>query len=302
MKIKIVISLLIISFLAACGDPAPTELVLDDTTVDENYDVEIVSPDPAKIDYLTGYDSTGIVEPVSDFTNVISVSGIKNSFENTTIETGIALAVFFDKSQPVENEDGRIIGYKTRRLGNVFFNNNQAQLSVNRKKMHGKGGKKDTVLGYQHIYSFGTWRPNQQQGRDFPYSNQVQFRLDPVLGGSIEFDIPTPPALNASLQIEKKLKKERVKLNWQSRSQSQIEIIIGGKPKNEEGVFPVYRIHTADDGSFQIPQDLLDEIDKSLYDHLVFTLIRRYRQNYDNKLNDSYVVSQSIHNIGIHFN
>ncbi len=300
MKTKLFISILIITIITSCGDPSPTELIMDDTAVDENYDVEIVSPDPEEIDYLSGYDSTGILEPVPEFSSIVSVSGIKNTFDKITTEGGIALAVFYDKSKPVRNSNGLLIGYKSRALGNVSFNNQPARLAENHKKMRGQGGgMKDTVLGFQHFYSFGGGRHHQQQG--FPYSTQVQFKLEPFIGQSVEFAIPTPPALNASVNISgsRNARNLEIQLHWQKELNGGIEIIIGGRQKNDGRIFPIFRIRTADDGEFVIPQRLMNEIDQSKFDHLVYSLIRRYKQNFNNQLNDSYIVSQSIHNIGV---
>ncbi|MBZ0200911.1 MAG: hypothetical protein K8H86_13655, partial [Ignavibacteriaceae bacterium] len=78
MKIFIFTTALVITllFVAGCNKPAPTELI-----VDENYDdplqVEVLAKDTLDEYYSSGYDTTGVVENIHRFSNVVIASGVK---------------------------------------------------------------------------------------------------------------------------------------------------------------------------------------------------------------------------------
>ncbi len=296
--IKYIAIVLFIFELVSCNDPIPTELIpIDDQT--DNLDVQVLSPEPNEFVYSNGYDSTGITDPLPRNANFIILSGIKYSFNNTVFKTGTANAIFFDGTKPVRNHHGRIVGFKSRYIGRIKFDDDTARVVAARMKIMNAGIQTDTIIGLKYILRYqDEFHPNR---RVFPYASDVDVQINPMIGNPIQFNLPVPQEITGSVKIIGKRSERNVKLelNWNAGRSGKIEIILGGIPKGDTGAFPLLKFSTKDDGFLRIPTRYIQPIPFDRFDKIVLTFIRKFEKKITNNhsLNDNFIASQSIHNI-----
>jgi hypothetical protein len=287
----LLISLLLIN---GCDKPAPTQLIQDE----EFLEVELITNDIDDEIYSSGYDSTGIVyNPSRGFANIVSVSGIKTSYNNINISTSHAQAVFFNRDSPVLSPDGRLIGYETRLLGNLDFNGKRAKhLPFRiRFKNRNNGNHTDTTLGLRHVLHHKPGNPGDDF--NFQYNSFVSLDFNPFTGNPVNFNIPTAAEINGLLRLEKNGNNLSGRLNWNAKNAEKFEIIIGGTLRGNGKVFPLYRLRTRDDGALIIPRSLLNQIPLNRFQRLVFSIIRKKELRVSTENDDLFILSQSIHNI-----
>jgi hypothetical protein len=291
--VKFTAFIFILFLLNGCDEPAPTELVQDDSI-----EVEVITKDADDEFYSSGYDSTGLVYEPSNYGNVITVSGVKISSRGTTINSSLAQAIFFDRSKPVYSDQGMLIGFRTRLLGNVKFNGIDARQVPLRIRFGSNDVRSDTLLGFKHLLYNRTGINGDDFG--YAYNSFVGFELNPFTGRYVNFNIVTPPEVNGTIHLGGNNDKGNLKgvLEWNGHHFEGFEVIVGVSEKGRENIFPLYRIRTKDDGSLEIPSELLNNIPFDRYDRIVFSLIRRIE--YRNNVNGNttlHVLSQSIHSI-----
>ena len=73
------ITIIIATFFYSCDKPGPTELVDDET-----FDLEILGKDLDNEYYSNGYDTSGVTEVVNQYASIISISGLKITYNNFT--------------------------------------------------------------------------------------------------------------------------------------------------------------------------------------------------------------------------
>jgi hypothetical protein len=280
-----------------CNKPAPTELIQDPASTDDPLQLEVISSNPNDDYYSNGYDSTGVVDSATNHPNMIYASGIKETIGSVTFEGSLAEAVFFDTDNPIYNGEN-IIGYKTLTPGIVRFNNHIARLEALRIRI--KGSIRDTVIGQK--YKLYRGRGNLIDSFQFEYNSSVNFKLAPLLGSAISFNIPTPAEITGKIKIQGSKSEGNLKvvLEWTNASRGQIQIIIGGVSNINGDVFPFYRINTNDDGKFVIPANLISQIPSERFNKIAVTLIRkyeRYEKNDSGNKKDIYLLTQSVHTI-----
>ncbi|MFH1195285.1 MAG: hypothetical protein V1720_06210 [bacterium] len=294
LNIYLIATIIACTFFS-CSEPNPTELTSGDTSNDEDFSVEMIAKDPANYDYSTGYDSTGITEPIPSKFSLISINGIKTSQDNTVDKAMLALAIFYDKNEPVRNSIGRVIGFNTKILGRVTFNDDSASVVPHRVKYFDRGFRKDTLLGFKHVLV------RIDDENPFPYNSAVTFSLDPITRPTIQFIIPTPEEINGNVNVNGSRLESNLKflLNWNGLNRGEIEIIIGGQNTGSRQAFPFYRIKTADDGALRIPAKLLSAIPFDQYDKVIVTFIRRRVKEFFNQevFDNNFISAQSIHNV-----
>lgn len=279
--------------LFGCNKPAPTELIQDNQT-----SVEVITKNLNDTSYSNGYDSTGVADSLFGHVNTIYVSGVKITTKLGTFHTSLAEAIFFDKSKPVYDNNNNLIGFRTLTPGIIRFNSYRARLVPLRVRINGSSA--DSSLGLMYYLYSG--RGIRVDPFDFTYNSNVDFQLNLLIGSVISFPIPTPPELTADIKIDGKRSSNNLKvvLEWNNPLPNrQIDIIIGAVAKLNSNTFPIYRLKTRDDGKFQIPANLINQIPSDRFDKIAFTLIRKYEKyekNVENK-NDLYILSQSIHTI-----
>ena len=279
-----------------CDKPAPTEFL----DVEEQLQVEVISKNPDDEFYSNGFDSTGITENPTRYTNLISVSGIKTTRNSSTVKSSFAQAVFFDKNSPIFSPGGRLLGYKTRTPGIIKFNNTPARLHPFKIRFRGHGGPADTTLGFNYILSSG--RMQHSDNFNFEFNSSVKFDYLPILpANNFSFNIPTPPEIFSTAKLSGKFveKNLNVLLEWNKSDYKKFEIIVGAFVKNKQEMFPLFRITTRDDGRLVIPSKLINQIPADRFDKLVFSLVRKYESDNTGNPVELHVVSQSIHSIVI---
>lgn len=306
MKI-LFIGLLLGIYLSSCKEPGPVELIDDDISFEEKLDIEILSPEPNVFVYSNGYDSTGILGPLPPHASLISVSGIQSTYKSLSIHRMFNAAMFFDRSKPIYGPHHKIVGFILNPVGDVFFNGEQAgenQLRIRYKMDH---VERDTLLGNYHVIN-RLFFPSGSHA--FPYDSYINFELerdhDHGQGdmNNISFKIPTPEKVIGEVELIGSRRGRNVKINlfWNasSRRDALIEIIIGGSSRNNDGLFPIVKFRTLDDGFLRVPHSIMRSIPFDIYDTLVFTFRRRkIRTIQDSMLPDNHIVAQSIHNIKI---
>lgn len=299
-KMKKLILILVYGFLIwSCNEQAPTQLLDDTQTTNEEFEVEVLPREQNIFDYASDYDSTGIIEPSQVDYSVITANGIKNTFKNVTIRQAYFETVLLDKSMPLRHKSGRIIGFMSNTNGNVKFNNELASVVQRKISIMKNGIAVDTIAGtmfqLKKRYLFNN--PNR-----FPYGSNVQFEYEKSMMGNhrMSLNIPTPNEISGEIQLEgsRNTRNLKAKLNWNPLSNDNIEIIIGGTRNDKIKIKPLFRIRTKDDGELIIPWSFLRTIPFQEFDQLIISFERVRKNKITNQIiGESLVVSKSIHNI-----
>lgn len=287
------------SIILVGGCDKPDAIVLEtDINNSDQVEVEVLTSDPES-EISKGMDSTGTIEEYTRFTNYIAVSGIKITDNSVTTHISTAQAIFFDRTIPYFDLNNRLIGFRARSIGSVKFNDVNANLIPFKIRFKDRNGVRDTTLGFQHLLYKG--RGNHSDPFDFIYNSSISFSLDPFLGNTVTFGIPTPNEITGTLSISRNNANGRLNasLNWNHFNERNIEIVIGAKRRNQNSIIPLYRIKTPDDGSLIIPPGLISSIPPERFKHLVVSLIRKYDRTRVENGNELLVRSQSIHSIAV---
>jgi hypothetical protein len=287
--IKYLLPLFLFGAYLGCNNPQPTALVEDEDPIE----IEVVTKNPAEPTSF-GVDSTGLSENPARFTNVITVAGIKQAVQGVSFKSSLGQAVFFDKSKPVYGMHGRLLGFSTLTPGNVFFNNQKAQLRQFTVK---HGVNRDTSLGLRYVLHK---RGFLGDPFDFEFNSKINFRFVPDISSSVSFDIATPPEIFLSYRLAgtKANKNLSLVLEWNAGFVKNFEVLISIVDDQRNIVFPLYKIKTVDDGNFVMPKKLLEEL-AGRFDKVAFTLTRKYEKQQGNGINELFVVSQSINSISV---
>jgi hypothetical protein len=294
--ITYLILLLTALWLAGCDKPAPTELY--DDSADEQADYEILGKDYTDEYNSNGSDTTGVTQDLNSLTNLISISGIKETDINgNTLQYSFAQAVFFDRSKEVRDVNGRLLGYNTITPGIIKFDDKLARTVSFTIYYRENGVLKQTTLGDKYILFSG--RRGHGDDFHFRHNSNMPFRLTFQNGQSVNFDIATPSEITGTLnilgsRIQKNLK---ASLIWNRGNTQNITIIISARVRYRLIIMPLYRVRTRDDGKLIIPERYINSIPFDYFDRLVFTFIRRFEKTNDNGENTLTVSSQSIHSI-----
>jgi hypothetical protein len=289
---------LLAAIIGGCDKPAPTELINSSQAEEDPVVYETIAKNPTDELYSNGADTTGISDNLTRYTNVIVVSGTKISDNSQTIKLSTAQAVFFDRAMPVR-ANGNLIGYQTQLLGEVKFNNVKAlPVPFKVKFRNAQSVIQDSSLGLYHLLYSG--RASSFLPFNYKYNSVVSFELNPLIGKTTSFDIPTPKEIFANLRItgSKANNNLAAKLIWdKGDNKTPIQIAISGKLKGKNNSIPLFKLHTRDDGAFIIPAKILDAIPPNIFDKLIITLIRQHEGFFTFRLNTLTVLSQSIHSL-----
>ena len=299
INITMSLALVVLSFVYnGCDTPAPTELVIDNnTTTEDPVDVEIITKDTQDEFYSNGFDSTGVAHRLHNFGSVIVVTGAKISTKNSTTSSSLAEAAFFDKSKPVKNMHGNVVGFKTVMPGIVRFNGFKAKIRPLRIKYKNGSQVVDTTLG--SIYVVFSGRLNSVDPFNYNFKSSVAFLLNPTTGHATSFSIPTPEEITGKVtfngrQADKSL---RAILEWNKSTGQKIEVILGAVLKGSNVSFPLYSLKTRDDGRLVVPSQLLNTIPFERFDKIIFSFVRRLEFDNGSGSNRLKILSQSIHSI-----
>ncbi|MBU1679464.1 MAG: hypothetical protein KKD86_11550 [Bacteroidetes bacterium] len=301
-KFIINIVFLAIAFTAACNEPSPTQLFVDNNSSADELDIEILSPDPESVNYANGYDSTGITNDLPKFANVISLNGIKSTFKNNTFYQVYNSAIFGTKTEPVHSQRGHFMGYRSWNIGKVFFNNQRASLIQRVVQFRNHGNIIDSLFGPMYIQ---TERKGMGHGYSdfFPYNSSINVRIEPhpFLGyENISFEVKTPEEINGTVAFKGRRDRKDLKMElmWNALTRGKIDIIVGGYSKEQNVVVPLLRIRVKDDGKVNLPPSVMNSIPLDRFDDLLITFQRKYSKEFtSSSLSDNIVISNSIHNI-----
>lgn len=302
-NVNIILLFVTFLWLFSCKEPLPTELLTDDNaqnTTDE-FTVEVVAADPDEMDYSNGYDSTGILSTTpQDFFSIISFSKVTDEFNGRSRVQDNAIAIFFDKNNPVYSMHNKIIGYKTRKIGDVLFNGDTANVKALKIGYFREGMPREITLGPMHQL-----KRNLLLGETpiAEYGSQLNIKIISDLNNNtVEGNIPIPREINAGLVIRGKKSEKNLELilTWENpRPGKDIEIILGGVRYYTQKRMPILKIKTKDDGRLIIPQSIFKNFRYEFYSHLIVTLMRRIeiKSLRDTENNKAFISSQTIQNL-----
>lgn len=279
--------------LSGCDKPAVTELTEDN---EQQLQVEVLAKDTN--DEYYSADSSGVVDDLNGYANVVTLSGIKITKGSTTINGAFAQTIFFDRSRPVRRKNGRLLAYHTRILGNAKFNGVETRSVPYTLRFKDGDTVREIALGLRHILN------TFFQGQDFnyKYNSSVAFSFDFLLGlgNSFNFDIPTPPEVTGIVRLEGKRNNNtlKVRLEWEGENYPGFQIILAASTSGSSRIFPLFRLRTKDDGGLIIPAELITQIPPS-FNEFMFYFVRRTEFHSQRNNNDFYVLSQSIHRVDI---
>jgi hypothetical protein len=301
---KYIITIVILVSVFACEEPGPIEI---SNLSDEEVEVSIVQSDPNSY-VITGYDSTGIIDEKPTAASVISISGIKNTIGNATIYKGYGEAIFFDISQPVQNLENKLIGYKTLNFRSVTFNDQKAIIEPLRIRYRENITLKDTLLGVKHSISYR--RVLTPQNHDFPYNGQMNVKIfdQDELSNELNLKLPDEIIGKVELTNDKLKRNQNLILTWNNNLINSLtdtdysdEIIVGGINKIRDELIPLIKFKRFRSNQLEIKNSLLQEVLSSgKFEYIVITFIRKIRKtNTTNRLGEIHFAAQSIHNIWI---
>lgn len=303
-KIKYLMLLFPLVSLVSCGDPSPVEFT-DNTSTTENINVGIVPAKPSTFVYSNGYDSTGIVEPFVDKTTIVNVSGIHNSNYGTFTDGSYYFAVFNDKTKPVFSPNNTVVGYRSRSVASVFFNNIPAQVETNRMRMMNlQHAAIDTSLGLRYILSSGMGHGmHGGMNNPFPYNSSINVRINDGSNPTYQFDLPTPAEVVGQVKLLGSVSTNNLsmEITWNGISNDSVNVIIGTVNQSSDDANPLFIFKAVNTNILKVPWSILEKIQYNQSKFLVVTLIRRIIKGipYNAVLKDSYIASKSIHNIKV---
>ncbi len=307
MKLNIKhIAFLILATFYACNGPNLTELTVEQNSSNSSAEVlelENVAPTADGGAFSANYDSTGQVNPSPQkYFNIISFSKIEieNANGQGASETiDYASAQFFDRTKPVKNNRGQVIGYKSVLLGDLYFNNFKARTAKSSMHymMHGMGTKMGNGMRYMLVKT-----SKGSQGKSIAaYGGVLNVRLMKMRMRRLNVQISVPQKLKAQVFKEGNFKNEnlRIALSWQNPTGKKLEVVLGGIKPGENSLVPLIRFKTPDDGKLVLPSKLVNSIPLQKFKYLILTMIRRIEKEASAEQLKSkfYISSQSIQNL-----
>jgi len=300
-NIAVALIFLLFSF---CDDPLPIEL----TSKEDEVEIDVINPEKDSF-VITGYDSTGITDPIPVQQSVISLSGIKNTIGDLTFYKGYGEAVFYDTTKPVFISSNKIIGYETLGFGVVSFDNVPTIITPHFLKYRENFLIKDTLVGVKHIIEYK--KVLSSSLLNFPYNNTVVIKFSSEFNSPSLMTIKLPDEIVGKLEFSGSRSQNNLEiiLTWNKSfiTSSDIlgdisdEIIVGGILESRRELVPLFRLTKLRLNKFIISNSLINDVLSSgEYDYIVFSFIRKIRKSSSaSRLGDVYFASQSIHNIWI---
>lgn len=291
--ITLLIFLPALLWLTGCDNPAPTELVDDNEA-----EYEILGKDYNDEFNSNGSDTTGVTQDINKYTNLIAMSGIKETdITGNTIGYSFAQAIFFDRTKPVYDSNGRLLGFNTVIPGIIRFDNKMARTVPFIIHYRENGVLQDTTLGDRYLLFSG--KRGNIDDFQYRYGSQMPFRLNFFTGQDVSFSIPTPTEIAGLVNIlgTRAQNNLRASLQWNTGNTQHIIIIISARLRDRRLIMPLYRVHTRDDGKLVIPERYINNIPIEHFDRVVFTFVRRFEETEIHNGNSLTISSQSIHSI-----
>lgn|GEM_PF-1460603 len=287
-------------YFFGCGKPGPTELVNDIHSEDAPLQIEVLAKNPEDALYKGSYDSTGMLNPKPDAQVFLFIS--KNIVTEKTFSTGydIAQVFFYDFNKPFVLPGGRNFGFGVKKVIPPKINSIRTK-EVNYNFHHGMGAsKKDTILGPKYMLARSG---NFGDSLFLNYGNAAKFEFrKEMMSSPIEFALDMPEKISGNVTVMKNGNGEKiVLLEWNKSTKDSVEIIIGGKLKNEKNATAFFKLHVADNGQVKIPPQIISAIPKDRFDQLIFSFIRKAESRRTLQALDFFAVIQNIHSIIIDY-
>ncbi len=283
--------------LTGCNNPAPTELVQDNTSSQNQVQYQVITKDPTDASYSNGYDTTGVTSVIPPNIYFINISGTKITENNSTRRISFAQALFTDKSRPLMGQGGRLIGYGAAISGMLKFNGITADSTPYRIRFSVKGNILDSLLGSMFVLN---------NRFNFNYGSQVHIQYYSGHGmhgnpfnPAFDFYIATPQEINGSVKLSGRRANNSLtgEVEWNKLNPADSIDLILGVVSMQGSTFPLFKIRTLDRGRLVIPTKLLNDIPAAKFNKFEFTFIRRIRINQRESGKDMVILSQSIHSI-----
>ncbi|MDP3150010.1 MAG: hypothetical protein Q8N83_12875 [Ignavibacteria bacterium] len=268
-----IILFLFAAFFFGCGKPGPTELVDDRPSEEALLQYEVLAKNPEDALYKSGYDSTGLVLPPPSTDVFLFVSRNVVSEKSLSLSYNIAEVFFFDRRDPFILPGGRGYGYHTKRVIPPLINSIYTREVANNIIYGPHASMKDSVIGSKYVLSkrglFG-------DSLTLDYNSPVKFEYrEKMMGPKIEFSIGMPEQIIGNVNVSQTAKGEKILLlSWNKATKDSVEIIVGGKLKNEKAATAFFKFHVKDNGQAKIPSGLISAIPRDRFDRLVFTFVR----------------------------
>lgn len=275
---KFIKPLLFISilFFASCENPVPVDLIDSSQQSDKDLQIEVLSTNPDDETNSSDVDTTGYNNSNFDYQGEIFLSKNIINYQSTTIESNFAQTILFDKTNPIRNRNNRIIGYRSRNLLNVRYNNHNAREVPYTIKMNQGGNIVDSLLGKKYILFYKS---------NFIYSDSINFEFGSLVNVELVHspmrrfsqNLLMPEKILGNIKINRINDTEyKTILEWNGLNKDNIQIVIGAYTKTLIPILiPLYRLKTIDDGSLLIPDNLIESIPKDKFGRLAFIFMRQ---------------------------
>lgn len=275
---KFIKPLLFISilFFASCENPVPVDLIDSSQQSDKDLQIEVLSTNPDDETNSSDVDTTGYNNSNFDYQGEIFLSKNIINYQSTTIESNFAQTILFDKTNPIRNRNNRIIGYRSRNLLNVRYNNHNAREVPYTIKMNQGGNILDSLLGKKYILFYKS---------NFIYSDSINFEFGSLVNVELVHspmrrfsqNLLMPEKILGNIKINRINDTEyKTILEWNGLNKDKIQIVIGAYTKTLIPILiPLYRLKTIDDGSLLLPDNLIESIPKDKFGRLAFIFMRQ---------------------------
>lgn len=261
------------AFFFGCGKPGPTELIDDRPSEEGPLRYEVLAKNPDDALYKSGYDSTGLVMPPPSTDVFLFVSKNVVSEKSLSLSYDIAEVFFFDRRDPFILPGGKGYGYHTKRVFPPLINSIFTKEVANNIMYGPHSSMKDSVLGSKYVLNR---RGLLGDTLSLNYNSPVMFEYrEKMMGPKIEFSIGMPEQIIGNVSVSQNGKGEKILLlSWNKATKDSVEIIVGGKLKNEKTATAFLKFHVKDNGQVKIPTGLISAIPRDRFDRLVFTFVR----------------------------
>jgi len=296
-----IILLLFTAFFFGCGKPGPTELIDDRPSEETPLQYEVLAKNPDDALYKNGYDSTGLVTPPPPTDVFLFISKNIVSQQSLSITYDVAQVFFFDKGKPFHLPDGKRYGFHGKKVIPPRINSILTR-EVDYVIDYGMPASvKDTVLGSKYVLSrIGVLGDSLS----LLYNSSVKFEYREKMMGpnKIEFDIAMPEQIIGNVSVSQNGKGEKVLLlTWNKASKDSVEIIVGGKLKNEKTATAFFKFHVKDNGQVIIPRGVMAAIPRDRFDRLVFSFVRKAVSRQMKSSLEFFTIIQNTHSIIIDY-
>ncbi|MCK9424834.1 MAG: hypothetical protein M0Q21_02220 [Ignavibacteriaceae bacterium] len=294
------ILLLLTAYFFGCGKPGPTELVNDIPNDEAPLQIEVLAKNPDDALYKGAYDSTGLLNQMPQAETFLFISKNVVSEKFLSIEYNVAQVLFFDRDKPFHLPDGKDFGFLMKRVIPPKINSVRTK-EVNHSIQHGRGPSvKDTVLGPKYMLSR---TGNFGDSLFLTYNTQVKFEFrKEMMSPPIEFTVKMPEQIIGKVTVTQNSNGEKILLlEWNKGTNDSVEIIIGGKIKNEKTATAFFKLHVNDNGQVKISPKLMKAIPKDRFDRLVFSFVRKAITRRVEQSLEFFTVIQNTHSIIIDY-